>query len=69
MEFILSILLIIVVWAMSKSTDWKYNNYMPPEGQMIDYNAQSLDRVKNHLTNEQIMKNTMSGKYNTKNFM
>ena len=54
---------------MSKSTDWEYNNYTPPKGQMIDYNAQSLDRIKNHLTNEQVMKNTINGKYNKKNFM
>ena len=69
MEFILGLILIGIVYVVSKSTEWKFDNYTPPEGQMIDYNAQSLDRVKNHLTNEQIMKNTMSGKYNTKNFM
>lgn len=66
MEFILSILLIIVVWAMSKSTEWKYDNYMPPQGQRIDYNAQSYDRIVNNLSNEQVMKNTMNGKYNVK---
>lgn len=66
MEFILSILLIIVVWAMSKSTEWKFDNYTPPQGQRIDYNKQSYDRIVNNLTNEQVMKNTMNGKYNVK---
>ena len=69
METILGLILIGIVWLMSKSTDWEYNNYTPPKGQMIDYNAQSLDRIKNHLTNEQVMKNTINGKYNKKNFM
>lgn len=66
MELILGILLIIVVWAMSKSTEWKFDNYTPPEGQRIDYNAQSYDRIVNNLSNDQVMKNTMNGKYNVK---
>ena len=69
METILGLILIGIVWLMSKSTDWKYNNYTPPKEQMIDYNAQSLDRVKKHLSNEEVMRNTINGKYNTKNFM
>ena len=32
----------------------------------IDKNAQSLDRVRNNLTNEQVMNNTLNGKYNVK---
>ena len=39
---------------------------MPPEGQKIDYNEQALDRVRNNLTNEQVMRNTVNGKYNVK---
>ena len=46
--------------------NWKFDNYMPPEGQRIDYNAQALDRVINNLTNEQVMNNTINGKYNVK---
>lgn len=46
--------------------DMRFNNYMPPEGQKIDYNAQALDKVKNNLTNEQVMRNTVNGKYNVK---
>ena len=45
---------------------WKFDNYTPPEGQKIDYNAQALDRVRNNLTNEQVMHNTVNGKYNVK---
>lgn len=66
MELILGLVLIVIIWAASKSTEWKFDNYMPPEGQRVDHNAQSLDRVKNHLTNEQVMKNTINGKYNVK---
>lgn len=69
MDLLLGIGLIIVVWAMSKSTEWKFDNYMPPQGQRIDCNAQSLDRVKNHLSNEEVMRNTINGKYTTKDFM
>ena len=39
---------------------------MPPEGQKIDYNKQALDRVQNHLTNDQIKQNAVNGKYNVK---
>ena len=66
MEFILGLILIGVVWAMSKSTEWKFDNYTPPQGQRIDYNKQSYDRIVNNLSNEQVMKNTMNGKYNVK---
>lgn len=66
MELILGLILIGVVWFLSTSTDRKFNNYMPPQGQRIDYNKQSYDRIVNNLSNEQVMKNTMNGKYNVK---
>lgn len=66
MELILGLILIGVVWFLSTSTSRKFDNYMPPEGQTIDYNAQALDRVRNNLTNEQVMRNTINGKYNVK---
>ena len=66
MDLLLGIILIVIVWAASKSTEWKFDNYTPPQGQRIDYNAQSLDRVKNHLSNEEVMRNTINGKYNVK---
>lgn len=69
MELILGLILIGVVYVESKSTERKFDNYMPPEGQRIDYNAQALDRIRNNLTNEQVMRNTINGKYNTKDFM
>lgn len=68
MELILGLILIGIVYVASKSTEWKFDNYMPPEGQRIDYNAQSYDRIVNNLSNEQVMKNTMNGKYNTKDY-
>lgn len=69
MDLLLGIILIGIVWVASKSTEWKFDNYIPPQGQRIDGNLQSLDRVKNHLTNEQVMQNTINGKYNVKDFM
>lgn len=69
MDLILGIILIGIVWVASKSTEWKFDNYMPPEGQRIDKNAQMLDMTRNHLTEQQVMQNTINGKYNTKDFM
>lgn len=66
MELLIGLVFIGIAWALSKSTEWKFDNYMPPEGMDIDYNAQSLDRIKNHLSKEQVMKNTIEGKYNKK---
>ena len=62
----LEILFIVVIYVLFKLPKWKFDNYMPPEGQKIDYNKQALDRVQNHLTNEQVMRNTVNGKYNVK---
>ena len=62
----LEILFIVVLIILFNIPKWKFDNYMPHEGQKIDYNAQALDRVQNHLTNEQVMRNTVNGKYNVK---
>lgn len=62
----LEILFIVVLVILFNVLKWKFDNYMPPEGQKIDYNAQALDRVRNNLTNEQVMRNTVNGKYNAK---
>lgn len=62
----LEILFIVVLIILFNIQKWKFDNYTPPEGQKIDYNAQALDRVRNNLTNEQVMKNTVNGKYNVK---
>ena len=67
MGTLIGILIIIgITYILCNSTSWKFDNYMPPEGQKIDHNAQALDRVQNHLTNEQVMRNTVNGKYNVK---
>ena len=62
----LEILFIVVLIILFNIPKWKFDNYMPLEGQKIDYNAQASDRVKNNLTNEQVMNNTINGKYNVK---
>ena len=66
MELILGLVFIGIVYVACKSTEWKFDNYTPPEGQRIDYNKQSYDRIVNNLSNEQVMKNTINGKYNVK---
>lgn len=67
MGTLIGILFIIgITYILCNITSWKFDNYIPPKEQKIDYNAQALDRVKNHLTNEQVMRNTVNGKYNVK---
>ena len=67
MGTLIGILIIIgITYILCNRTSWKFDNYMPPEGQRIDKNAQALDRVRNNLTNEQVMRNTVNGKYNVK---
>lgn len=63
MEILIFIVVLVVLFNIPK---WKFDNYTPPTGQKIDHNAQALDRVQNHLTNEQVMRNTVNGKYNVK---
>ena len=60
------IILIVALVILFNIPNWKFNNYMPPEGQTIDHNKQALDRVQNNLTNDQIKINTVNGKYNVK---
>ena len=67
MGTLIGILIIIgITYILCNSTSWKFENYTLPTGQKIDYNAQALDRVRNHLTNEQVMRNTVNGKYDVK---
>lgn len=63
MEILIFIVILIVLFNITK---WKFDNYTPPSDQKIDYNAASLDKVQNHLTNEQVMRNTVNGKDNVK---
>lgn len=60
------IIFIVVSVILFNIPNWKFNNYTPPTGQKVDHNAQALDRVRNNLTNEQVMRNTVNGKYNVK---
>ena len=62
----LEILFIVVLVILFNIPKWKIDNYTPPKGQKIDYNAQALDRVRNNLTNDQVINNTLNGKYNVK---
>lgn len=65
-ELIGIIIFFVIYFLITKIPDMKFDNYIPPEGQTIDYNKQALDRVQNHLTNEQVKRNTVNGKYNVK---
>lgn len=62
----LEILFIVVLVILFNIPKWKFDNYTPPKGQKIDYNSQALDRVRNNLTNDQVINNTLNGKYNVK---
>lgn len=62
----LEILCIIGLIILFNIPKWRFDNYMPPQGYEIDRNARSLDRIQNNLTNDQIMQNTVNGKYNVK---
>ena len=62
----LEILFIVVLIILFNIPSWKFDNYTPPTGQRIDKNAQALDRVRNNLSNEEVMRNTVNGKYNVK---
>ena len=62
----LEILFIIGLIILFNIPKWRFDNYMPPQGYEIDRNARSLDRIQNNLTNDQIMQNTVNGKYNVK---
>ena len=62
----LEILFIVVLVILFNIPKWKFDNYTPQKGQKIDYNAQALDRVRNNLTNDQVINNTLNGKYNVK---
>ena len=67
MGTLIGILIIIgITYILCSRTSCKFDNYMPPEGQRVDKNAQALDRARNNLTNEQVMNNTVNGKYNVK---
>ena len=57
-----------------KTMEVRYCDYLPDimkkairkHNELYDDNKQALDRVRNNLTNEQVMRNTVGGKYNVK---
>lgn len=70
METLLGLVIFGIIYVACKVVpEQRFNNYMPPEGMMVDHNAQALDRVTNHLTDAQVKANTVAGKYNTKSFL
>lgn len=70
METLLGLIIFGIIYVVTVVVpEQKFNNYLPPEGQMVDHNAQALDRVTNHLTDEQVKANTVAGKYNKKSFL
>lgn len=67
METLLGIGFLIVVYVICKVLpEQRFDNYMPPQGYTVDHKALNDDRIRNHLTNEQVMRNTVNGKYNVK---
>lgn len=66
MELILAIVFIGVMYIMCHITDWKFNNYTLPNGYKVDHSKLALDRARNNLSNEEVMKNTIAGKYNVR---
>lgn len=42
----------------------KFHNYMPPKGYMVDHGKLNDDMTQNYLSREQVMRNTLAGKYN-----
>lgn len=60
----LEIIFIIVIIILFKLPEWKFDNYMPPNGYEIDHNEMAKDRIANNLTKDQVMSNTVNGKYN-----
>lgn len=60
------IIFLAVWWLICNIGEIRFHNYTPPKGQRIDYNAQSLDKVLNHLSNNEVKSNTVAGKYNVK---
>lgn len=59
------LILIIFIWWCGKE-DRAFNNYMPPDGYMVDWNAMQLDKIKNNLSNYECKRNIVNGKYNVR---
>lgn len=64
MELLAIIIFLVITYVLTHIGDYKFDNYMPPEGMTIDYNKASLDQVQNHLSNDEVKRNVVNGKYN-----
>lgn len=65
MEIILSVAFILCVFVLpGMIRNNKFDNYTPPKGQMVDHGKMLDDMTKNNLSKQQVMQNTISGKYN-----
>lgn len=42
----------------------KFQNYIAPKGYMVDHGKMNDDMVRNHLSRDQVMRNTLNGEYN-----
>jgi len=64
MEIILSVLFLIAIWGYFKLLDNKTCDYL--NGHDIDFGKMNDDRILNDLSNSQVNKNVLNGKYNKK---
>lgn len=62
MEIIISVLFLVGIWAYFKSLDKKANDYQ--NNHEVDFGKMNDDITINNLSNSQINKNTLNGKYN-----
>lgn len=61
MEIILSVLFLLGIWAWSKLQDNRTCNYT--NSHRIDYGKMNDDRLLNDLSNSEVNRNILSGKY------
>lgn len=67
MDTLVGIIVLGCIWVgCSVVPKRKFHNYIAPKGEKVDYNEFSLDKIKNNLSDRQVMENTINGKYNKK---
>ncbi len=64
---VIGLIIFGVIWFLFiKLPDIRYNNYMPPKGYRIDHKKAMTDMTLNHLSKDEVKRNTVNGKYNVK---
>lgn len=63
MEIILSILLVSLIVGLSKLQDGRAGKHLNTHVGKIDYGKMNYDRIMNDLSNSQVNKNIINGKY------